>query len=209
MKSWVLGFGLGIGGLFALDKLVMWIWNRNKKKKSLSDGPEIFINDCLLFSPCQTNWNLCNYYKPQCGELACPFCNYKKFYNLIESAKCFVDVCVYLITSEEISKLLVKLSRRRVLIRIISDKQMALQAIKVQIALFKEKEIPIKLVNSADLMHNKFVLIDRKILITGSFNWTTQAFNRNFENAIILHDRNIVYKYFQYFEYLWFNCSAV
>lgn len=37
------------------------------------------------------------------------------------------------------------------------------------------------------LLHDKFVVIDGRRIITGSFNWTTQAENRHREN-VVLHD---------------------
>lgn len=44
-------------------------------------------------------------------------------------------------------------------------------------------------------MHNKFFLIDDKILGTGSFNWTYNAVNENFENLIITNSRGLIQKY--------------
>ena len=36
------------------------------------------------------------------------------------------------------------------------------------------------------LMHNKFAIIDGKSLVTGSFNWTLTAEERNEENLLII-----------------------
>ena len=53
------------------------------------------------------------------------------------------------------------------------------------------------------LMHNKFAIIDGKSLITGSFNWTLTAEERNEENLLIITDEGTIEKYKERFEYLW------
>ena len=38
------------------------------------------------------------------------------------------------------------------------------------------------------ILHDKFLIIDKKYVITGSFNWTTNAAKRNDENFVVLDD---------------------
>lgn len=45
------------------------------------------------------------------------------------------------------------------------------------------------------LMHHKFCLIDEKILITGSYNWTKNAEKHNLENIIVSIEGNLVRQY--------------
>ncbi len=49
--------------------------------------------------------------------------------------------------------------------------------------------------NYADLWHAKFIIIDRKIVITGSPNLSYSAFKRNNENILIIHSKKIAEKY--------------
>lgn len=51
--------------------------------------------------------------------------------------------------------------------------------------------------------HHKFCIVDEQILITGSFNWTYSAENRNEENIVIIKDAKIVESYLtQFFKFL-------
>lgn len=43
-----------------------------------------------------------------------------------------------------------------------------------------------------NMVHHKFCVIDDKIVITGSYNWTYYAENRNWENIVIISDEDIV-----------------
>jgi len=52
-------------------------------------------------------------------------------------------------------------------------------------------------------MHHKFVVIDNRILITGSFNWTRQAIIGNKENLIVTTHSKLVPLYRSEFEKLW------
>lgn len=52
-------------------------------------------------------------------------------------------------------------------------------------------------------MHNKFIIIDDKIVITGSLNWTTMAFIHQQENLVILSNKSFVSKYCERFDKLW------
>ena len=52
-------------------------------------------------------------------------------------------------------------------------------------------------------MHNKFVIIDDKLLLTGSFNWSFSAVNKNWENIMITGNPDIVNPYIDNFEQLW------
>ena len=49
--------------------------------------------------------------------------------------------------------------------------------------------------SSIGFMHHKFCVIDNKVAITGSYNWTYYAETRNIENIIITDDLQIVNQY--------------
>ena len=53
------------------------------------------------------------------------------------------------------------------------------------------------------LMHHKFTVIDDHTVLTGSFNYTVQADNKNDENLIILKDREGAKRFFDEFQELW------
>lgn len=54
--------------------------------------------------------------------------------------------------------------------------------------------VPIKMPNKKNKMHDKFCIIDNKLVISGSYNWSKNA-NDNFENIIITDDRIVVAKF--------------
>lgn len=50
------------------------------------------------------------------------------------------------------------------------------------------------------MVHHKFCIIDDKIVITGSYNWTYYAEQRNWENILIIDENEIVKAYIQEFK---------
>ena len=54
-------------------------------------------------------------------------------------------------------------------------------------------------------MHNKFAIIDNRLLLTGSYNWTFSANNRNDENLLIIDDPEIIKIFQNQFINLWTN----
>lgn len=53
------------------------------------------------------------------------------------------------------------------------------------------------------MMHHKFVVIDKRIVMTGSFNWTMQGSLQNYENVAIFSHKLMVHQYAEKFEELW------
>ena len=60
-----------------------------------------------------------------------------------------------------------------------------------------------RLDNSPAHMHNKFVVIDGQVCITGSFNWTVQAVTANRENVLVTNNRECVQSFAGEFANLW------
>eukprot|EP00392_Amoebophrya_sp_AT5.2_P002525 g2530.t1 len=56
---------------------------------------------------------------------------------------------------------------------------------------------------NAGKMHHKFVVVDGKTLVTGSFNWTVGARERNMENVVMVNAIRAVAAYQEEFELLW------
>lgn len=50
------------------------------------------------------------------------------------------------------------------------------------------------------MVHHKFCIIDNEIVVTGSYNWTYFAEERNWENILMIQDSEIVNAYIQEFE---------
>jgi len=52
------------------------------------------------------------------------------------------------------------------------------------------------------ILHHKFFIIDREIVITGSFNPTRNGDERNDENMLVIHDEEVAAIYFNHFKKL-------
>jgi len=63
--------------------------------------------------------------------------------------------------------------------------------------------IPVVMDNATSHMHHKFVVVDGKVLLTGSFNWTRSASEQNQENVLITSDPRLVAPFATEFDRLW------
>ena len=52
-------------------------------------------------------------------------------------------------------------------------------------------------------MHHKFAILDDAVVITGSFNWTTQAAKSNQENILFFENDKIAKSYTDEYNRLW------
>ena len=109
---------------------------------------------------------------------------------------------MYYLTSREIAQELVKAKDRNVKIRIVLDKSQETQKFSKSRYLIK-RGFDVKYHTGSGIMHNKFAIIDNRTLITGSFNWTPTADQKNEENLLIMTDEALIKKYQKRFEYLW------
>ena len=109
---------------------------------------------------------------------------------------------MYYLTSREIAQELVKAKDRNVNVRIVLDQSQETQNYSKSRYLIK-RDFEVKYHTGPGLMHNKFAIIDGKVLITGSFNWTPTADQKNEENLLIMTDKDLIKKYQERFEYLW------
>lgn len=120
----------------------------------------------------------------------------------ISQAQKTIDIAMYNLTSREISQELIKAKARGVQIRVFLDKGEGNGKYSKGRYLM-DKGIDVHFYAGTGLMHNKFAVIDNKVLITGSFNWTASAERENQENLLIITEENVVKQYAQRFEMLW------
>ena len=52
-------------------------------------------------------------------------------------------------------------------------------------------------------MHHKYALVDCRVLLTGSFNWTRAASRGNVENVLVTSEPQAVNAYARQFDLLW------
>jgi phosphatidylserine/phosphatidylglycerophosphate/cardiolipin synthase-like enzyme len=103
-------------------------------------------------------------------------------------------VAVYAFTNEEIAWALVKAGQRGVKVQVIVDQEFDAANHSSKKSFLEKQRIPIRRVAGLDkgsgpgLMHQKFAVIDRNIVLTGSYNWTAAAENSNDENLLLFRD---------------------
>lgn len=120
----------------------------------------------------------------------------------LQSAKTSVDICVFTISDDRISKEIIACHKRGVKVRIISDNE-KLNDLGSDIKDFANKGLPVKIDMSTAHLHHKFAIFDKKSLINGSFNWTRSAAMQNQENIVLSDDKGLVQTFQQEFERLW------
>ena len=92
-------------------------------------------------------------------------------------------IAVYSITDPGIGVAIIAAYKRGADIRIISDRVQAKNRASL-IDAFRAVGIPVALNRGYKIEHNKFAVFDNKTVLTGSYNWTTNASEYNSENCM-------------------------
>eukprot|EP00899_Mesostigma_viride_P012869 jgi/Mesvir1/21583/Mv04022-RA.1 len=125
-----------------------------------------------------------------------------KVLNHIKRAKTSLDICVFTITCDEISDTVIAAHKRNVQVRVITDDaQSSTKGSDIQRMI--QSGVPVRFDNTPAHMHNKFAVIDKNLLLTGSFNWTRAAVTDNRENVIATDDPLLVGAFMGEFNRLW------
>jgi phosphatidylserine/phosphatidylglycerophosphate/cardiolipin synthase-like enzyme len=112
----------------------------------------------------------------------------------LDAAKNSILVQAYSFTSAPISKALVNAHKRGVKIAVILDQSQRTEEYSAA-DFVQHAGIPTYIDAEHAIAHNKIIVIDGQTVITGSFNFTRQAEERNAENLLVIHSREIASKY--------------
>src|SRR3982751_4656478 len=104
----------------------------------------------------------------------------------IDSANRTIDVQAYQLTSTPISSALERANRRGVKVQIILDKTQDRKKGYSPARYFHDLGIPTWIDRKVTIAHNKVIIIDDKIVITGSYNFSANAQKRNAENLLVI-----------------------
>ena len=144
-------------------------------------------NEIVCFSP-----------RNHCSETIC---------NFLDQAEDSIQICVFTISDDSITKKITQCYDRGVKIKIITDNDKQYDR-GSDINYLAGKGLQIKVDMSRHHMHHKFAIVDNKSILTGSYNWTRSAEKFNQENLIITDSLNMVQLFKNEFKRLWEQMEA-
>lgn len=112
----------------------------------------------------------------------------------VDSAKKEVLVQAYSFTSATIAQSLLNAKKRGVTVRVILDKSQSTTQYSVATLLYNQG-VPVYIDSVHAIAHDKIMIIDRKLVITGSFNFTKAAESNNAENVLIIRSTKLAQFY--------------
>lgn len=130
-------------------------------------------------------WTVCFSPRGGCAQL---------IVDTVAGAHSTVLVQAYSFTSEPIAQALVEAHRRGVDVEVILDKSQRTED-DARAKLLLDGGIPVRIDAAHAIAHNKVMVIDGETVITGSFNFTKAAEERNAENLLVIRDRALANRY--------------
>ena len=104
-------------------------------------------------------------------------------------------VAVFAFTNDDIARALVEAKKRGIEVRVVLDREFDRENDFSQGSYLKKKGLSVRRVSGRSKgkqkhgsMHQKFAVIDSRVVFTGSYNWTASADNYNDENLLMFHD---------------------
>jgi phosphatidylserine/phosphatidylglycerophosphate/cardiolipin synthase-like enzyme len=127
----------------------------------------------------------------------------KNIIGALDFARESADIAVFSFYSLDIAQAALNAHRRGVKVRVLVDRVQASQSDVG--ALLLGAGVPFRWSQGfagKGVMHNKYAVLDRKLLMTGSFNWSDNAQDNNFENMFYSADPGYASSYSAQFERL-------
>ena len=111
-----------------------------------------------------------------------------------------IHVLMFIFSLDSIADALISAHKRGVQVKVVFDKSQSYS----QYGVLKAAGIEVRNdTNWEGIMHDKVAIIDYRIVLTGSFNWTGTAENNNNENLIAIHSLDVASRYESEFQTIW------
>tara|TARA_Y100000310_G_scaffold56844_1_gene52137 strand:+ start:168 stop:1109 length:942 start_codon:yes stop_codon:yes gene_type:complete len=151
--------------------------------------------DNVKYSEISTNiGSIENYFCPEdCQE------GENRIINLVRKAEKSVKVAIFSFTHEGLGDELVKSDIKGLDVKVLVERRQR-NVQKSQYTRLKDFGIDIKVDSNKNNMHHKFVIIDDKIVVFGSPNFSFSGFGRNDENFLIIFNEELALRFVREFE---------
>jgi phosphatidylserine/phosphatidylglycerophosphate/cardiolipin synthase-like enzyme len=122
--------------------------------------------------------------------------------SLIAGASSRVYVAVYSFTRDDVAQALISAHERGVDVKVLIEDERAYERESEYFRLGAEG-VDVRRDGNPYLMHHKFIIIDGAIVVTGSYNLSAAAEDRNDENIIVLLSEELAKQYEEEFMRIW------
>ena len=126
--------------------------------------------------------------------------------GIVHGALSSIDAALYRFNHPSLARALEEAARRGIRVRLLLDGNKYVES-RITQELLAGAIIPFRLAfgrqGRGSKMHHKFVILDQQTVLTGSYNWTKESEEENYENLLILREPDPVVAYTQEFEALW------
>lgn len=178
--------------MFRLGKDALSRWSDREVLNWLLDLSKVFVQ---TQAPASVGRRAEAYFEPKddCAQV---------LMKEIDACRRDLLVCVFTLTDNRICRALLNAHRRGVRVRVITDDQKSTDR-GSDVLRLAEEGVGIKLDHLPDHMHHKFAVFDGHSAVTGSYNWTRGAADKNHENILLTDDPRLVRPFIEEFERLW------
>ena len=119
----------------------------------------------------------------------------------IDRANVSIHILIYSFTLDSIGDALVDAYERGILIQVVFEELQISQYSEYQ--KLKDAGITVRNDTNPDLMHDKVMIVDGIIVLTGSFNWSNNGESNNNENLIVIESTYVATVYEEEFAKIW------
>jgi phosphatidylserine/phosphatidylglycerophosphate/cardiolipin synthase-like enzyme len=126
--------------------------------------------------------------------------------SLLRATSRSIDAALYRLNHPRLARVLEEAVERGVRVRLVVDGNKYTESRATQ-ELLARAIVPFRLAygrqGTGSKMHHKFVILDQQTVLTGSYNWTVESEDENYENLVILDEAQPVEAFTREFEALW------
>ena len=136
------------------------------------------------------------YFSPEDGTL-------EHILNAVDGAQESIYFMAYSFTSDELAEAIIQRANAGVTVRGVFDKDQYHSNAGTEYDNLHDAGLDVWLDGNPRLMHHKVIVIDEKIVILGSYNFSNNAEHYNDENTLIIHNQDIAAQYMLEFQQIY------
>jgi phosphatidylserine/phosphatidylglycerophosphate/cardiolipin synthase-like enzyme len=205
LEVWTGSMNFTINGAYRSDNNLIQVRSSQLAQNYLVEFEEMFLDHQFgSASPANTPNPFLNvegteielYFSPDDGTI-------ERLIELVQDAQDEILFMAFSFTDDDLAQAILNRAGEGIVVAGVFDKSQALSNAGGEYTRLMENGIAVRLDGNRYGMHHKVIIIDKRIVVTGSYNFSSNARTRNDENTLILHSSEIAEIYVEEFDRVW------